>query len=568
MRTTPLSTADTGGGSVLSCRFSTQSPEKSGLRLRAAPAAAAGQGQRHGQRHAADAGLICMPVLYPLQMYLSTAYVSGRFTRPKPFSRRCRSARLRAGNIQPERAQTCPLPFVVGAVLVAIAGLRWAGRSRAAPAPAASPPRQPARGSGRPRRRAGVRRAAARCAVAAQRQLRHHRPARSGPQGTEGPRDHPLAQHQRRHHERAAVPPLLERLAQRRLELAARRPAGHSAGAAAAGRRAAARGDRRRATSRVCASPPPAAQALDLTGTIRYIAPDDGNAADRTVMAVTLPDGRRSRGVRSQIEIEWTGRIPFAASRTGWIGDYFFFGQWFPEDRRARGHGLEHAPVPPRHRVLRRLRRLRRADDGTRRLQGGRHGPGNAARGQPRRHDHPHLSRRRRHRLRLDRPARRSSRNGARSTTRRSRAWRCGCCCGRSTAARRRVTSRATAAALEHFGQWFGAYPYGNITIVDPAYQSDSDGMEYPMLFTGRANWLAPPRVTVPESTVIHETGHQWFYAVVATNEFEHGWMDEGHDDVGDGARDRGRRGCPTRSRCARSAPSFPTRSTCRSRAR
>ena len=26
----------------------------------------------------------------------------------------------------------------------------------------------------------------------------------------------------------------------------------------------------------------------------------------------------------------------------------------------------------------------------------------------------------------------------------------------------------------------------------------------------------------------MHEAGHQWWYGVVATNEFEHAWMDEG----------------------------------------
>jgi hypothetical protein len=32
----------------------------------------------------------------------------------------------------------------------------------------------------------------------------------------------------------------------------------------------------------------------------------------------------------------------------------------------------------------------------------------------------------------------------------------------------------------------------------------------------------------VPESTTAHEAGHQWWYGIVATNEFEHAWMDEG----------------------------------------
>jgi hypothetical protein len=47
-------------------------------------------------------------------------------------------------------------------------------------------------------------------------------------------------------------------------------------------------------------------------------------------MAVTLP-AAVGPGGSVQIEIEWTGRIPFAAARTGWIADYYFFGQWFPK---------------------------------------------------------------------------------------------------------------------------------------------------------------------------------------------------------------------------------------------
>ena len=52
----------------------------------------------------------------------------------------------------------------------------------------------------------------------------------------------------------------------------------------------------------------------------------------------------------------------------------------------------------------------------------------------------------------------------------------------------------ATEAMLKRYGEWFGAYPYGYATIVDPAFQSDSDGMEYPTLFTGRSRWLTRSR--------------------------------------------------------------------------
>jgi peptidase M1-like protein len=86
----------------------------------------------------------------------------------------------------------------------------------------------------------------------------------------------------------------------------------------------------------------------------------------------------------------------------------------------------------------------------------------------------------------------------------------------------------ATRATLKSYGEWYGAYPYGHITIVDPAWNSDAGGMEYPTLFTAGTRWIAPRGVTVPEGVTVHEAGHQWWYGVVATNEFEHAWMDEG----------------------------------------
>ncbi|MCA1558749.1 MAG: hypothetical protein LC804_00275 [Acidobacteria bacterium] len=87
---------------------------------------------------------------------------------------------------------------------------------------------------------------------------------------------------------------------------------------------------------------------------------------------------------------------------------------------------------------------------------------------------------------------------------------------------------KATRAALKYYGEWFGAYPYEHITIVDPAWRSGAGGMEYPTLFTAGTRWLAPRGVNQPEGVTIHEAGHQWWYGVVATNEFEDAWMDEG----------------------------------------
>jgi hypothetical protein len=86
----------------------------------------------------------------------------------------------------------------------------------------------------------------------------------------------------------------------------------------------------------------------------------------------------------------------------------------------------------------------------------------------------------------------------------------------------------ATAAALQYYGTWYGAYPYGHVTVVDPAYESGAGGMEYPTLFTCGTRWLNPSGGGSPEGVTIHECGHQFWYGIVGNNEFEHAWLDEG----------------------------------------
>jgi hypothetical protein len=88
---------------------------------------------------------------------------------------------------------------------------------------------------------------------------------------------------------------------------------------------------------------------------------------------------------------------------------------------------------------------------------------------------------------------------------------------------------------LQRFSSWFGPYPHGHLTIVDPvtivnpeAQGESTDGMEYPTLITAGTRWYAPWRHLDPEDVVIHEIGHQFWQGTVGTNEFEHAWMDEG----------------------------------------
>src|SRR3954447_7070453 len=74
----------------------------------------------------------------------------------------------------------------------------------------------------------------------------------------------------------------------------------------------------------------PAQPATDLTPLQRFLAPDDGNADDRTVMAVTLPRPVQP-GETISVDVSWTARIPRTFDRTGTIGNYYFIAQWFPK---------------------------------------------------------------------------------------------------------------------------------------------------------------------------------------------------------------------------------------------
>ncbi len=82
----------------------------------------------------------------------------------------------------------------------------------------------------------------------------------------------------------------------------------------------------------------------------------------------------------------------------------------------------------------------------------------------------------------------------------------------------------ATAAALRYYGEWFGRYPYGHITIVDPPFQSASEGRAYPTLFTTGSHWLEPARGGL-EARVIAGAGRQFWSSLVAANAVDHDWL-------------------------------------------
>jgi hypothetical protein len=269
-----------------------------------------------------------------------------------------------------------------------------------------------------------------------------------------------------------------------------------------------------------------AAPPRDLLGATRFVAPDDGNAEDRTLAVVPLP-AAVAPGATINVEVEWVARVPRTFARTGAIGNFFFLAQWFPKvavlgDDGWSAHQFHRGTeffadygtydvrlrVPSGWIVGATGREVARRENGD--------GTITHRYAQDDVHDFawttsPDF---------LDERAR-FEHQGLPPVEMRLLLQP-------EHRAQARRYFAATRAALRFYGEWFGAYPYGHVTIVDPAWQSGAGGMEYPTLFTGGARWLARERVAQPESVTVHEAGHQFWYGLVGNNEFEDAWLDEG----------------------------------------
>jgi Peptidase family M1 domain len=83
--------------------------------------------------------------------------------------------------------------------------------------------------------------------------------------------------------------------------------------------------------------------------------------------------------------------------------------------------------------------------------------------------------------------------------------------------------------ALKYLEKHVGPYPYPTITIIDPPFHGLRAGlMEYPTLVTVGTFYGSPSGIRLMESLVVHEFTHQYFMQMLASNEKEEPWLDEG----------------------------------------
>ncbi len=258
----------------------------------------------------------------------------------------------------------------------------------------------------------------------------------------------------------------------------------------------------------------------------RFAAPDDGNVDDRTVLVATLPEAV-APGESISVDIEWQSKVPRTFARTGYRGEFYFIAHWFPKLGVFEGDGWNnhqfHAAtefysdygsydvqltVPAGWVVGATGSEVDRRDNGDGTETHRYHEDdvhGFAWTTSP---DYVELTRRfeveglppvEMRLLIQPEHLRQAERH-----------------------------FHATSATLELYGRWYGPYPYGHVTMVDPAYGSGSGGMEYPTLFTCGTRLYNPFGGGRPEGVTVHEAGHQFWYGLVGNDEFTSAWLDEG----------------------------------------
>lgn len=262
----------------------------------------------------------------------------------------------------------------------------------------------------------------------------------------------------------------------------------------------------------------------DLTSNMKYIQPDNMNIDDQTVLKISLPRKiQPSETVR--ISMDFASKLPKIFARTGWAADnYFFVGQWFPKigvlekDGRWNCHQF-HADTEfysdfgkynvkisvPKAFVV-------------------------AATG-----------------LKINEV---NLKNNQKTLTFEAEnvhdfAWTASPHYVEYTENYKGIELKAfmqpeqkhlnsryfesVRNAIDYMEKHVGKYPHKTLSMIDPSFDgSGSGGMEYPTLITCGANWGLGKWLKYQELVTIHEFVHQYFQGMVATNEFENSWMDEG----------------------------------------
>lgn len=274
----------------------------------------------------------------------------------------------------------------------------------------------------------------------------------------------------------------------------------------------------------------------DLMGRMWYVQPDDGNIDDHTLLKISLPEAVNP-GDSITLETQFTVKLPYVFARMGYADDFVMAGQWFPkvavyEPKGMRGrseegwnlhqyHGSSEfyadfgiynvkIKVPSDYTVAATGFQLKPAavDTATRTKTYNFYADDV--------HDFawsasPDF-------LYFEEPFAAKKVPGVRIKLYLD---------PRHAELKERYFTAAKK-ALSRFSEWYGEYPYTTLSIVvPPSGGNGAGGMEYPTLVTAWGADNDSPGLEL-ERVIVHEIGHQFWYGIVASNEFEEAWLDEG----------------------------------------
>ena len=268
---------------------------------------------------------------------------------------------------------------------------------------------------------------------------------------------------------------------------------------------------------------------IDLTPNMRYIQPDDGNEDDETVLLVPLAEPVMPYD-SINIYLDFTVKIPKVMARTGYSREFFFMAQWFPKVGVYEPAGMRYAEkgqwnchqyhsnseyysdfgvynvamTVPSHYTVGSSGLLQKITDN-----------GNT---------NTHLYRAEDV---IDFTWTASPDFIEYTDTWKHVNIRLLTHAGHEVFAERFLNTAKY--SLEYFEEYLEIYPYPTLTIVESPYHGMFTGaMEYPTLITILTLRGMPGTIRLGETFLVHEFTHQYFMQMVATNEQEEKWMDEG----------------------------------------
>ncbi|MGE5420619.1 MAG: M1 family metallopeptidase [Chloroflexota bacterium] len=273
-----------------------------------------------------------------------------------------------------------------------------------------------------------------------------------------------------------------------------------------------------------------AGSGFDLYSSMHFISPDDGNEDDMTVLEIDLPDPCKP-GDTVSLNIGFVSQLPKTAPRTGFNDNYFFVAQWFPKfgvfETEGMGDAVKagwnchqfhsHSEFYSNHSVYDvNITVPRNYVVGS----GG---------------------------LLLEE---KENADSTKTLVYRAEdivdfAWTAWPSYGvkndvwkhvnitflyppdRKNQVERQMKSVKN--SLEYLEAHVGPYPWPHLTFVDPPVKGGfAGGMEYTTLFTSTSLFGIPEWLHLPEMVTMHEFGHSYFMGILASNEFEEPWLDEG----------------------------------------